>query len=97
MVVERKTEIEERNQLAKEYHKVTQKHEEEVNLRIQFESKINTLHQENRHLQTQLKNTKVRLGEEQSRAKGLEEELSEVKSRFDEKVMQLEELEEDYK
>ncbi len=42
--MERNVEREERVSLAKEYQKTSQKHEEEVQLRIQFESKINTLH-----------------------------------------------------
>lgn len=51
------------------------KHEEEVQLRLFFEQKLNTMHHVNREITTKYKNMKLKYAEEQLRTAELSDKL----------------------
>ena len=51
------------------------KHEEEVQLRLFFEQKLNTMHHVNREITTKYKNMKLKYAEEQLRTGELSDKL----------------------
>ncbi|CDW82237.1 UNKNOWN [Stylonychia lemnae] len=66
----------ERDRMVAESQKNQQKHEEEVQLRLHFESKLNTMHHVNREITNKLKQIKLKIAEEQIRNKDLQARLN---------------------
>eukprot|EP00347_Sterkiella_histriomuscorum_P021833 403332609 len=72
---ERNNQDQERQRMLLESQKNQQKHEEEVQLRLFFESKLNTMHHVNREITNKFKQMKMKYAEESIRNKDLDKRI----------------------
>eukprot|EP00347_Sterkiella_histriomuscorum_P019598 403341020 len=74
ITVEKNQERNEKSKIMKDFQNTSKKHEEEVQLRLFFESKLNSLHHLNREMTTKLKNFKLKYSHEVIKNQDLKDE-----------------------
>ncbi|CDW82298.1 UNKNOWN [Stylonychia lemnae] len=86
ILIQKNEEKDQKSKLLQDFQKTTQKHEEEVQLRLYFESKLNSLHHVNRALTTKFKNQKMKLSDLMIKHKDLQVLQDQTKTELDKTI-----------